>query len=180
MIFCFGSPGLFVSFREKKIDSPRVSQSGNNISVAVTCHLVACALHNPNLTELVLDHQPFACVGHDAWRSEGLPVVSVLSLEDAEWTKWTTVLESLRKVSMQIIFRSPAQCCWLFFFVLFFYICPLPCQAVRNKYERLMSDDEFLISASPAAKLDCYALQDHQLLLSAVSHAAAKHAGSPL
>jgi hypothetical protein len=54
-----------------------------------------------------------------------------------------------------------------------FYICPLPCQAIRNKNERLMS-------ASPAAKLDCYALQDHQLLLSAVSYAAAKHAGSPL
>ena len=66
-----------------------------------------------------------------------------------------------------------------------FYICPLPCQAIRNKYELLMSDVEYLISASPGAKknfakLDCYALQDHQLMLSAVSHAAAKHAGSPL
>ena len=176
MIFCLVPPVFLFRF-----DSLRVSQSGNNISVAVTCHLVACALHNPNLTELVLDHQPFACVGHDAWRREGLPVVSVLSLEDAEWTKWTTVLESLRKVSMQIIFRSPAQCCWLFFFVLFFYICPLPCQGVRNKYERLMSDDvECLMSVALVGTLDCYALQDHQLLLSAVSHAAAKHAGSPL
>jgi hypothetical protein len=159
--------------------SLRVSQSGNNISVAVTCHLVACILHNPNLTKLVLDHQPSACEGHDAWRSEGLPVLPsevvdvswIEKVENFNYTRWTAALESLREVSMQIIFRSPAQCGWLFFFVLYFFICPLPCQAIRIKYERLKS-------ASPAAKLDCNALQDHQLLLSAVSHAAAKDAGS--
>ena len=92
----FVSSGLFVRF-----DSLRVSQSGNNISVAVTCHLVACILHNPNLTELVLDHQPSACVGHDAWRSEGLPVVS---LPRPAEVGWTAVLESLREVSMQNVF----------------------------------------------------------------------------
>ena len=54
-----------------------------------------------------------------------------------------------------------------------FYICSLPCQVVRNKYDRLMS-------AAPVATLDCSVLWVHQLLLSAVSHAAAKHACSPL
>jgi hypothetical protein len=96
MIFCLVSPVFLFRFR-----SLRVSQSGNNISVAVACHLVACILHNPNLTELTLDHQPFACVGHDAWLNEGLPVVSLLRPAEVGWT---VVLESLREVSMQNVF----------------------------------------------------------------------------
>jgi hypothetical protein len=96
MIFCLVPPVFLFRF-----DSPRLSQSGNNISVAVSCHLVACILHNPNLTELTLDHQPSACVGHDAWRSEGLPVVSLPRPAEVGWTE---VLESLREVSMQNVF----------------------------------------------------------------------------
>jgi hypothetical protein len=96
MIFC-----LFRLVFLFRFDSLRVSQSGNNISVAVACHLVACILHNPNLTELVLDHQPFACVGLDAWLNEGLPVVSLLRPAEVGWT---VVLESLREVSMQNVF----------------------------------------------------------------------------
>ena len=181
MIFC-----LFRLVFLFRFHSLRVSQSGNNISVAVTCHLVACILHNPNLTELVLDHQPSACIGHDAWRSEGLPgseglpvlllppaevgakkltawleymrkvtmqngfqglpvsmqnvfqglpVVSVLSLEDAEWT---AVLRSLREVSMQIIFRRPAQSGLLFFFVLFVLHLPL---ALPGRSQQIRAPD---------------------------------------
>ena len=95
MIFC-----LFRLVFLFRFDSLRVSQSGNNISVAVACHLVACILHNPNLTELVLDYQPSACIGHTAWRSEGLPVVSLPPAE----VGWTAVLKNMRKVSMHNVF----------------------------------------------------------------------------
>jgi len=96
LIFLFGLPGLFV-----RCVSLRISQGGNkNISVAVACHLVACILHNPNLTTLYLDHAPSACVAHNAWRSEGLPVLSAGVVA----TEWTAVLKSLREVSMQNVF----------------------------------------------------------------------------
>ena len=76
--------------------SLRLSQDGNkNISVAITCHLVACALHNPKLTTLVLDHAPSACVAHDAWRSEALPVPPAQVAGEG----WKAVLEFLREVS---------------------------------------------------------------------------------
>ena len=84
-----------------RFDSLRVSQSGNNISVAVACHLVACILHNPNLTTLYLDHEPPACVGHAAWQGEGLPLPPSDALDDNSEPEdmicpWTAVLEFLR------------------------------------------------------------------------------------
>ena len=84
--------------------SLRLSQEYNKkISVAVTCHLVACALHNPKLTTLYLDHAPSACVAHDAWRSEALPVPPA----EVAGKKWTAVLEFLREVSAyKNVFRS--------------------------------------------------------------------------
>jgi hypothetical protein len=115
----FVSSGLFFRFV-----SLRVSQNGNNISVAVACHLIACILHNPNLTELYLDHAPSACVAHDAWRSEGLPVLSAGVVA----TEWTAVLKSLREVSMRnVFFGSSARCGWFIFFVLLvFTFAPCP------------------------------------------------------
>ena len=164
MFFSFCSPVLFV-----RCVSLRLSQGGNkNISVAVTCHLVACALHNPKLT--MLYHTPSAWVAHDAWRSEALPVPPA----EVAGEGWPAVLKFLREVSAcKTFFEVPtvemrsAVVCRLF------YIFRLPFQAARNKHERLMS-------AAPAATLDCSALWDHRLVLSAVSNAAAKHAGSPL
>jgi hypothetical protein len=164
--FSFFFPGLFVP-----CVSLRLSQRGNkNISVAVACHLVACALHNPKLTDLRLDHAPSACVAHDAWRSEALPVPPAQVAGEG----WAAVLKFLREVSAyKTFFEVPtvetrsAVVCRLF------YIFRLPFQAARNKHERLMS-------AAPAATLDCSALWDHRRVLSAVSNAAAKHAGSPL
>ena len=68
-------------------------QNGIKTSVAVTCHLIACSLHNPKLTYLYLDHEPSACVGHDAWHSEGLPVPPA----DVVAKGWDGVLQFLRK-----------------------------------------------------------------------------------
>ena len=81
----------------------KASQSGNNVSVAATCRLISCTLQNPNLTQLFLDHEPSSCIGHDAWRSEALPVPH----DDVAAQGWTAVLEYLRKVSMPICFEVP-------------------------------------------------------------------------
>ena len=49
-------------------------QYNNQVGVAAVCRIIACILHNVKLTTVSFDHQPSACVGHDAWSSEGLPV----------------------------------------------------------------------------------------------------------
>ncbi len=49
-------------------------QSLNQVGVACVCHFIACILHIVKLTYVELDHQPTACVRHDAWSSEGLAV----------------------------------------------------------------------------------------------------------
>jgi hypothetical protein len=68
------------------------SQERNNVPVAAACRLIACILHNPNLTMLYLDREPSACVGHAAWQGEGLPVPpSQVAAEG-----WTAVLRWLR------------------------------------------------------------------------------------
>ena len=67
-------------------------QQRNKFSVAATCHLIACILHNVKLTNVLFNHQPSACVGHDAWRSEGLPVPP----SEVVAQGWKAVLEFLR------------------------------------------------------------------------------------
>jgi hypothetical protein len=69
-----------------------LSQSDNNVPVAVACHIIACILHNPKLSTLRLDHEPSACVGHAAWQGEGLP----LPPSDVVAKSWTAVLVFLR------------------------------------------------------------------------------------
>ena len=49
-------------------------QYSNQVGIAAVCRIIACILHNVKLTEVSFDHSPSACVGHDAWKSEGLPV----------------------------------------------------------------------------------------------------------
>ena len=72
--------------------SHAASQEDNKVHVAATCHLVACVLHNPELTTLLLGHEPSACVAHAAWQGEGLP----LPPSDAVDEGWTPVLLFLR------------------------------------------------------------------------------------
>jgi hypothetical protein len=56
-----------------------VLQHDNEVGVAAVCRFIACILHSVQLTDLSFSHcqQPSAwvsaCVGHDAWKSEGLP-----------------------------------------------------------------------------------------------------------
>ena len=56
------------------------------------CRIIACILHNVKLTTVWFDHEPSACVGHDAWKSEGLPVPP----SEVAAQGWTEVLRFLR------------------------------------------------------------------------------------
>jgi hypothetical protein len=48
-------------------------QGGNQVGVAAVCRFIAFILEKVKLTTVRFDHEPSACVSHDAWRSEGLP-----------------------------------------------------------------------------------------------------------
>ena len=67
------------------------------MSVAGVCRIVASILHNVQLTDVRFDHGPSACVGHDAWRSEGLPVPPGEVVAQG----WEAVLEYLRKAAAE-------------------------------------------------------------------------------
>ena len=69
-------------------------QSDNQVSIVGLCRIVACILHNYQLTTVYFDHQPLVCICHDAWQREGLPVPPY----DVVRQGWKAVLECLRKV----------------------------------------------------------------------------------
>ena len=82
--------------------SLRVSQWGNkDISVAATCHIVACVLRNPNIPILYLGHEPSACVAHAAWQSEGLPAPPA-NLAGKRWHDILPFLRENRKPRVQV------------------------------------------------------------------------------
>ena len=68
--------------------------SDNDVSVEGICRLTICILRNHKLTDVRFDHEPSACVGHDAWRSEGLPVLPAEVIRG----EWRGVLKCLREL----------------------------------------------------------------------------------
>jgi hypothetical protein len=82
--FCFV---YFVCF-----ESERNCQCGNEISVTGVCRIISCILQHPKLTTVMFDHEPSACIGHDAWNSEGLAVPPA----DVVAKGWAVVLQFLR------------------------------------------------------------------------------------
>ncbi len=67
-------------------------QYGNQVGATAVCRIIACILHNVKLNTVYLGHEPSACVGHDAWRSEGLPVPP----SEVVAQGWTAMLRLLR------------------------------------------------------------------------------------
>ena len=131
------------------------------MSVVGVSRIVSCVLHNEKLTSVYLEPSPSACVGHEAWRSEGL-----LSLPSAVVTKgWNAVIKHLRQVCirlMRLLLRG-----------LQFPIFPSPRQVIREKYERLLS-------AAPSATLDCSGLFDGKRAMEVIERAVLQHAGGAL
>ena len=64
----------------------------NQVGVAAVCRIIACILHNVKLTTVSFDQEPSDCVGHDAWKSEGLPVPP----SEVVAQGWTEVLRFFR------------------------------------------------------------------------------------
>jgi hypothetical protein len=80
--------------------------SDNDVSVEGICRLTICILRNHKLTDVRFDYEPTACVGQDAWRSEGLPVLPAEVVEDG----WEAVLKYLREVRLYIFFMIEFSC----------------------------------------------------------------------
>ena len=128
------------------------------MSVVGVSRIVSCILHNEKLTDFQLEPFVSACVGHEAWRSEGLP-----SLPSAVVTnEWGAVLKHLRQVCIRLL--------RLLLRGLQFPIFPSPRQVIREKYERLLS-------AAPSATLDCSNLFDGKRAIEVIERAVSKHAG---
>lgn len=72
----------------------REAQSGNQVLVVGICQIVSCILHNDKLTTVYFDHAPSVCVGHVAWRHEGLAVPP----DSVVHKGWVAVFEYSRKV----------------------------------------------------------------------------------
>ena len=69
------------------------------MSVVGVSRIVSCILHNEKLTGVTLDPKPSACVGHEAWRSEGLPPLPSAVVRD----RWNAVLKHLRQVCIRLL-----------------------------------------------------------------------------
>ena len=67
-------------------------QYDNQVGVASVCRIIACILHNVKLITVHLGHEPSDCIGHDAWKSEGLPVPP----SEVVAQGWEAVLRFLR------------------------------------------------------------------------------------
>ena len=74
------------------LEGQRLFQQGNQVQVPGVCRIIARIIHSVNLTDVCFDHEPRACVGHDAWGSEGLPVPPSEVVAEG----WTAVLRYLR------------------------------------------------------------------------------------
>jgi hypothetical protein len=88
LVWCGAVEGLFVS------SGADFLQNGNKTSLSGVCCIVSLILHNDNLTQVSFDHEPSACVAHEAWRREGLPVPPESVVGDG----WLSVLKHLRQV----------------------------------------------------------------------------------
>ena len=71
------------------------------MSVVGVLRIVSCILYNEKskLTDVTLDPKPSACVGHEAWRSEGLPPLPSAVVRDG----WDAVLKHLRQVCIRLM-----------------------------------------------------------------------------
>ena len=131
------------------------------MSVVGVSRIVSCILHNEKLTVVYLEPSPSACVGHEAWRSEGLPPLPSAVVTNG----WLAVLKHLRQVCIRLL--------RLLLRGLQFPIFPSPRQVIREKYERLLS-------AAPSATLDCSGLFDGKRAMEVIERAVLQHAGGAL
>ena len=68
------------------------------MSVSGVLRIVSSIIHNEQLTQVYLDHEPSACSSSQAWRSEGLPPLPAGSRDE-----WNSALPHLRQVCTSLL-----------------------------------------------------------------------------
>ena len=146
----------------------------NAIGIAGVCGLIPSLLNLPKLS-ISISPNPSDCIGSDAWRQAGLAVPP----KEAIGQGWDTVLKQLREVrvhicmaesvpsSMHDLPKSPVT-----------QFCSRRHSLPQINAAQIRAKHQLLLSAPPAATLDCSALYDPLMLLSALEHASSSPAGS--
>jgi hypothetical protein len=96
-------------------------QEGNPLTVVGISRIIACIVHNVNLTDVSFSHRnmqrPSDCIHHHAWRSEGLPSPPMHhEVVSQGWSSsgnegWTALLGFLRQEKVRhLCARSLSSC----------------------------------------------------------------------
>ena len=72
-------------------------QSMNETTAVGICRIIACILHNVELSDVHFNLQPSDCIHHEAWLREDLAVPP----ENVARQGWSAVLEYLRQVEQE-------------------------------------------------------------------------------
>jgi hypothetical protein len=82
-------------------------QRRTSVTVVGVCRLIACILHNFNLTTVLLKQRPRDCADNDAWKREGLPALpQSLGIYNST-ESWTEVLNYLRENAFAVRYPTP-------------------------------------------------------------------------
>ena len=136
----------------------------NAFGIAGVCGLIPSLLNLPKLS-IVIGLGPSDCIGSDAWRQAGLAVPP----KDITSQGWNAVLKHLREVRVHICVAESVPSS----------MHDLPKSPVTQSCSRrhslpqinavhIRAKHQLLLSAPPAATLDCSALYDPLMLLSAL------------
>jgi len=150
------------------------SFADNAIGIASVCGLIPSLLNLPKLS-IYINGSPSDCICSDAWRQAGLAVPP----KDAISQGWDAVLKHLQEVRVHICMAESVPSS----------MHDLPKSPVTQSCSRrhflpqinaaqIRAKHQLLLSAPPAATLDCSALYDPLMLLSALEHASSSPAGS--
>jgi len=155
------------------------SFADKSVGIAGVCGLIQSLLNLPKLS-INVDGSPSNCIGSDAWRQAGLAVPPKEAMGwDTVSQGWNAVLKHLREVRVHICMAESVPSS----------MHDLPKSPVTQSCSRrhflpqinaaqIRAKHELLLSAPPAATLDCSALYDPLMLLSALEHASSSPAGS--
>lgn len=77
-------------------------QFGNNLTAVGICRIIACTLHNAELSDVIFDIHPSDCILHAAWLREGLAVPPDHVARQGMNLGWSPVLKYLRKLEQDV------------------------------------------------------------------------------
>jgi hypothetical protein len=142
---------------------------GNNFGdIASVCGLLSSLLFLP-LVSFVIDCKPVDCIGSDAWRQAGLTVPP----DEVVSQGWMAVIKYLQKVRICIFITES----WTSLRACMPALTNSPVMHYSS-WNHVLPQIKRLLSAAPGSTLDCGALYDPPMLLSALEHASSSPEGS--